>query len=345
MTKPTTTFVCCLESGALEALTVRLVQSLRRNGGRFAACPILAVTARFGPPLARSTQRVLKNLGVEHLRTPSHPRFAWYHYLNKPIALELAEQVATTPQIAFLDSDVLMLGEPMELLLGDDEDFAACAPDDGIVGTTGPGSRYEDSWRAICRVLGLSLDDLPWVTTCLDAKRIRLYWNSGVFAFRRGLSFGTSYLQACCDVLDAGGGFPNNGEHNLDQVVLGLVMLKLRMRWRALSGSHNYAMASYLPEQYEPSRFADAAILHYHDSMGPHFFEQFLARIAQVHPEQLEWLRGSGPLVNPAPLRWRLTSQALRVARGLPRRAYRNRVRAMDGRSAVNAEQNCELAV
>jgi hypothetical protein len=130
-------------------------------------------------------------------------------------------------------------------------------------------------------------------------------------------------------VLDAGLGFPNNGEHNLDQVVLGLVMLNCRMRWRALSDSHNQAMASYLPQQYDPRRFASAKILHYHDSMQAHFWPQLLERFAQVHPQQVQWLGALGPLMNPAPLRWRLAAEALRMARGVPRRAYRNRVRAL----------------
>ena len=45
-------FVACVESGQLEAQTVRLAESIRRFGGSFADSEILAVTARFGPPLA-----------------------------------------------------------------------------------------------------------------------------------------------------------------------------------------------------------------------------------------------------------------------------------------------------
>ena len=55
------TFVCCVESGSLESQTIRMVESLRRYGGKFANAPVIAVTPRFGAPLSKATLQVLKN--------------------------------------------------------------------------------------------------------------------------------------------------------------------------------------------------------------------------------------------------------------------------------------------
>jgi hypothetical protein len=67
-------FVACVESGPLEAQTVRLADSIRRFGGRLAGSDIIAVTPRFGPPLARETRRRFAELGVRHERIPAHRR-------------------------------------------------------------------------------------------------------------------------------------------------------------------------------------------------------------------------------------------------------------------------------
>lgn len=157
---PDCTFVCCIEAGPLETMTLRLVESLRRFGGRAAQSPVIAVRPRRGPSLSRSGRRRLDELGVEVLGPPKRPRYDWYHFLNKPKALVAAEAIAQSDVIAFLDGDTLVLAEPQALWLGDDSDFAA-KPEIGSIESNGPGSTYEPLWEAFASALGLSLDDLP----------------------------------------------------------------------------------------------------------------------------------------------------------------------------------------
>jgi hypothetical protein len=315
-------FVACVESGPLEAQTLRLAQSIRRFGGALADSEILAVTPRFGPPLARATQRGFRELGVRHERVPAHPRYAWYHYLNKPVSLVAAEELTDAPVLTWLDSDIVLLDEPSGLLLGDDLDFAACAPDLGIVGSTGPGSPFEDGWRRLCSIMGMDVDELPWITTDVEQARIRLYFNSGAFSYRRGIGFSDLYMEMCQKALDAHFGFEGNGEHYTDQLVLGLTMLEAGLRWRQLPHTHNFAVASFLPAP-DAADLAAARVLHYHDGMGPHHYATLLEQLRDVHPEVFSWLSAEVPLTDPAPRAWKLVRQGLRVARGVPRRRYR----------------------
>ncbi len=315
-------FVACVESGPLEAQTVRLAESLRRFGGALAGAEVLAVTARFGPPLARWTRQRFAELEVRHERVPSHPRYAWYHYLNKPLALAAAEGLTDAPVLAWLDSDILVLGEPAGLALGPDLDFAACAPDLGVVGSTGPDSPHDPDWRRLCALFGLGVDDLPWIVTESERERIRLYFNSGVFSYRRGTGFSAAYLDACLRVLDARFGFAHNGEHFTDQLVLGIVMHAAGLRWRALPHAYNFAMASFLPLP-DHGALAAAKLLHYHDAMQPSSWPALLSSLQGAHPEAHAWLSAREPLGDPAPPPWRAVRQGLRVARGVPRRRYR----------------------
>ncbi len=316
-------FVACVESGPLEAQTVRLAESIRSFGGALADSEILTITPRFGPPLSGETRSRFRELGVRHERLQSHPRYAWYHYLNTPIALAAAEELTDREALCWTDSDLLFMGEPTQLLLGDDLDFIAGSTDNGVVGTMGPGSEYENDWRRLCALLGIDIESLPWVVTHLEQERIRLYFQAGLFAYRRGIGFSRFYLDMCIKALDRHFGFANSGENYIDQVCLGLAVHEMGMRWRQLDPSHNFPMASFLPHADRPDELARARVLHYHDSMEPHFWATCLERLAPGHPEVHEWLSARGPLENAAPSPWRLMTQGLRLARGVPRRRYR----------------------
>jgi hypothetical protein len=316
-------FVACVESGPLEPQTIRLAESVRRFGGALAGSEILAITPRFGPPLARDTRRRFRELGVRHEKLPSHPRYAWYHYLNTPIALAAAEDLTDRPILCWADSDLLFMGEPSGLLLDPDIDFIAGSTDNGVVGTTGPGSPHEADWRRLCSIVGIDVDGLPWVTTHLEKERIRLYFQAGVFAYRRGIGFSRFYLDMCIQALDQRFGFADSGENYTDQVCLGLAVHKLGLRWRQLDPTHNFPMASFLPHADLPEQLAVARILHYHDSMEPGFWPTCLERLSHGQPEVRDWLNERGPLTDPAPAPSRAVRHGLRVARGVTRRRYR----------------------
>ena len=320
---PSICFVACVESGPLEAQTVRLAESIRHFGGAFADQEILAITPRFGPPLSRSTRRRFAELGVRNERLSSHPRYAWYHYLNTPIALNAAEGLSQADVLCWTDSDLLFLREPTGLLLDEDIDFIAGSTDNGIVGTTGPGAEHEDDWRRLCALLGIDIDELPWVTTHLEQDRIRMYFQAGVFAYRRDLGFSRFYLDMCTTALDQRFGFAHAGENYIDQVCLGLAVHEMGLRWRQLDPSHNFPMASYLGHADRPEELAAAHILHYHDSMSPPFWDTCLERLRPGHPEVHEWLSGQEPLVDGTAVPWRALGQGLRVTRGVSRRRYR----------------------
>src|SRR3954470_5332540 len=131
--QPSICFVACVESGPLEAQTVRLAESIRRFGGALSGGEILAIPPRSAPPLSRETRRRFAELGVRHERLRSHPKYAWYHYLNTPIALAAAERLTDADVICWTDSDLLFMAEPTELALDPTIDFIAGSTDNGVV--------------------------------------------------------------------------------------------------------------------------------------------------------------------------------------------------------------------
>ena len=310
-----TSFVCCVESGALENYTLRMIESLRRWGGKFADAPVYAVTPRFGSPLSRHTKNALNSLSVNYIRCNPQTNYSWLGFLNKPLALVAVEERATSESICWLDSDVLILGEPEQLILNEREDFVACASDKNI-GSAGDEDPHDAFWREIYAILGLKIETVPWIVTEREGKKIRLYWNSGVFAYRRSLGFAKNYLQACFDILNTGIANHQSSIFFHDQVALGLAMIKGGLRWRALPYSYNYGMSSKIHNQwYCEEQLRAAKIVHYHDAMWPWFWQTFIDCLSKTHPPVAEWVSCLGPMKNEAPIHWRVMNKLLKEFR------------------------------
>ena len=323
------TFVCCIESGGLETQTVRMIESLRRWGGKLANAPIFAVTPRFGPPLAYSTYQAFKRLDVEYIRFQAKSKYSWNKFMNKPFALVAAQERSTSECISWLDSDLLFVGEPDLLNLNQEEDFLACTPD-SIGATSGGGDSLETYWQETCKCIGIEIEDLPWIKTELEDKRIRLYFNSGVFVYRRLTDFANHYLQSCNQFLHSSITNQMHGIFFTDQIVLGLTMAKMGLSWRSLPHSHNYSMGSKIHAQwYKQEELKTAKIIHYHDSMWPHFWPTFMECIYDTHPDVAEWLSSLGPMQNEAPPQWRTFGKVIKYFRSKQEAAYKESCRVI----------------
>jgi hypothetical protein len=318
MAAPTITFAFCIESGQLEGMGVRAIQSLRRWGGNLANAPVIAVRPRFGPPLDRATLRLFGELDVRYLNARPDRRYQWSHFLNKPKALLAAEEIAETELIAWMDDDVLIVGEPAGYLLSAEYDFAATAPDRGI-GTSGPGDPNEAYWACACQILRMDIDALPYVRT-LEGDRIRLYWNAGIFVYRRSTGYARVYHEACLDLFDAHLAHREKGFFFNEQVALSLTSTALR--WQHLDGSHNFGINAWSGKTYSAQTLRTARVLHYHDWMSEANRPRFAEVLEPAHPRVAEFLRQQGPVRQGEALWKRMFRSGLRASRVLKRRQF-----------------------
>jgi hypothetical protein len=311
---PDVTFVCCVEAGPLEAMTVRMIDSLRRWGGRLSRAPVLAVTPRLGPRLQIETLHFFQDHDVYYLKFTGDEKFTWNNFMNKPNALVLAEKVSDSSYLAWLDSDILILGEPEQLLLSGEEAFAACAPDKNV-GTSGPHDANDPYWRQLGVALQVEIEALPWIFTESDNQKIRLYFNSGVFVFRRGHDFAREFLLDCRKILQEKISSQNAGIFFTDQVALGLTAFRLQLPYKLLTQNHNYAVGSKSLEAFNSETIKDVRILHHHDAMWPPLWPNLLNVLQESHPEIFLWLQSQGPLNNPLTHFGRLQLRLLKTVR------------------------------
>lgn len=327
MTNPSEiTFVCCVEAGSLEAQTVRMVQSLRKYGGQFANAPVVAVTPRFGSPLSRKTHQIFDQYEIEHLYLRSDLRrdqYTWNHFMNKPNAILAVDERVRSEAIAWLDSDLLIVGDLAPLALQEQESFLACTSDQ-IGATTGPDDPTDHYWTAICKHLGIDIEALPWVTTEIEQTQVRYYFNSGLFAYRRETAFAKQYLENCIRILDGRIASQAFGFFFTDQCALGLTAFQLNLPWRSLPCAYNYPVsASTHATWYNEAALQNARVVHYHDSMWSPFWPTFLQCIQKTHPEVAGWLGALGPMSNESPIPYRVLSRLLKYFRDKNLAAYK----------------------
>src|SRR5262249_49365432 len=228
-------------------------------------------------------------------------------------------------------SDTLIVGEPEAFRLEEGIDFAACASAKEM-GTCGAGDPFEPLWQANCRVLGIDIESLPWVVSKPDGLRMRVYWNSGVFIYRRPKEFGHEFLKTCTRLMDAKNSTTaKDFSISINEMgAVGLAMHILGLKWRELSVSHNHHINPLShPQLYLEEDFRAAKVIHYHNSMTPFFWNTFIECMQSTHPQVAEWLSTLGPLRNEASYVSRAWSKALWTFRNWKERAYINSCRTV----------------
>ena len=299
------TFVLCVESGPLESQTVMAVESLRRWGGRFAGCPVMAVTPRRGAPLSRDTRTAFDRLGVSWHSFHATHGADWYGPMNKPAALEHAERLAVTDSVIWADSDVLFIGEPSELALEGCEEFAAL-PASRIHDLASDGkNEHETFWRSILPSHGLDPDIYPTIPGHPgEPGRVRMYWQGGVFAYRRDSRLGAAHLAHSSRQLAIRVASKVCGAYFSEQVALALAVARKRLNHRTLSQSSNLMVNPLVEGRLDPAAIAGAKVIHYFGSLWEGAYGPFVDLLAAHRPDVAEWVRSHGPLRDQRPL-WR----------------------------------------
>ena len=327
--RPSVTFVCCVEAGPLERSTLVTLRSLRRFGGRWADAPVVAVTPRFGPPLEKATRVAFDDLNVRHVSIRPPNRYPWHQFVNKPLSCVYAEQHADTDVIGWLDGDLLFLDEPVDFALGDNVDFLASPTETVSAGlsTTGPGHANDPYWLRAMREIGVDPAEVPMIAPEGDPTPVRLYYNAGLFLYRRAAEFGRAFLDDNVRCMDARFAHHRDGTYVIDQVLLGLTALRLGLRRGRLADSHNYLVASWQPETLAAMVRDRPRVVHFHDALKPPFRRDFAAAVGQLNPDAAallgDWIDAPYPRIG-AQVR-----KALRALRAFQRERFRRKCEAL----------------
>jgi hypothetical protein len=309
-------FVACVEAGPLEVQTVWLAESLRRWGGELAESEFIAVTPRRGLPLTGETLRAFSRLQVRHESFAAPHAYGWWGPMNKPAALRHGERISNAEVVVWLDSDTLILREPTGLLLDGGVDFAAYPASRLLdIGTNGEDD-HESYWQAVCRAHGVNPGSYSWIPGQeREGGRIRMYWQSGVFAYKRSTGLGAKMLKYSERQMEAKIAARASGIYFHEQTALGIATHCEGLSCKVLDESYNTPVNKLVKDQAGPELLEGARILHYFGSAWPDFFSEMAAMIRESRADVAAWLWERGPLADPSPVWTRLVARGLKKGR------------------------------
>jgi hypothetical protein len=196
-------FILCTEGGQLEQESLLMVESFRRYTGSFKDAPLFSFQVRDRNDVSIETVNKLESFGVKHQKVVLNSRYPDYPLANKPLLCAYAEQTIDADILVFLDSDLVFFSEPNEFLLPPEYDIGIRPEHHKMIGSEGSSDPNEEYWLHLYAIAGVKAPD-RFVTTTVDRKTIRAFWNSGVVAVRRSAGIFTAWQQVIEKLLEEG---------------------------------------------------------------------------------------------------------------------------------------------
>jgi hypothetical protein len=257
-------FIMCTEGGQLEQESLLMVESFRRFGGNLKDTPIYSFQVREKNDVSDRTLKALAAFGVEHKKVVLNLKYPDYPLANKPLLCAYAEQNIDAEIIVFLDSDLVFFSEPKEFLLPAEYDVGIRPEHEKMIGSEGKDDPNEEYWQHLYTLANVG-DQEMFVTTTVDRKKIRAFWNSGVVAVRRSAGIFTAWLETFEKLLTTGSTIDSNNFYYEQSALSATICATTNKIW-CFSPNYNYPIHSHNPiiESDKMSSFKEIVCIHDH---------------------------------------------------------------------------------
>jgi hypothetical protein len=261
-------FVAVLESGDLERKCALLLRSIREFGGPWSDAPCWFVQPRRGPLPVRRTRDVLFRMDARFVACDLNRDWTHYPIANKILAAAFVERLLPADEtvLCFLDSDMICLGPPRDLLL-DGRFDVGIRPVDRVGRAQRAGEPLDEYWKRVLEICGADPGDAWTVRTVVERVEILACFNAGLIASRCRAALFRHWAEALGRARRAGP-FLGKQLRNLDQALLAGVVLRHvpRERVNLLGPSYNYPLhlQDELPAETAAASTEQIALAHYH---------------------------------------------------------------------------------
>jgi hypothetical protein len=287
-------FLLCVEGGRLEEEARLLCRSIRRYGGCYGGAAIHTFAPRRGRAVGAETRAALRDLGAVHHTEVLNDALPDLGTLNKVFVCARAEEILAEDVLVFLDSDTVLVGEPLELDLPDGVDGAVRPAESEALNSRGPDDPRDGYWRELYRQL--DLPGRPFVETELG-NRARAFFSAGLVAVRRSAGLFRSWLSDFWRLVRRPH-VPPGCMHRMDEVALAATLVRVFDRVRVLDGRYNYLVyrRSRMPSPWREAGLEDLVHLHYRQCFHAPGYLRSLDPPFDPASETLQWLERQLPL-------------------------------------------------
>ena len=256
--------IMCTEGGQLEQESLLMVESFRRFAGNLKDLPIYSFQVREKNDVSTPTLKALESFGVKHQKVVLNHKYPNYPLANKPLLCAYAEQNIDAEIIVFLDSDLVFFSEPKEFLLPPEYDVAIRPEHEKMIGSEGENDPNDDYWQHLYKLAEVGDKDYL-VTTTVDRKKIRAFWNSGVVAVRRNAGIFTAWQVTFEKLLQAGSMIDQKNFYYEQSALSATICAKTDKIWN-FSPSYNYPIHSHnkMLESEQITSFEKMVCIHDH---------------------------------------------------------------------------------
>ncbi len=258
-------FILCTEgNGQLEQESLLMVKSFRQFVNSFKDAPIYSFQVRENWDVSPETVSKLESLGVKHRKVVLNTKYPNYPLANKPLLCAYAEECIDADILVFLDSDLVFFSDPKEFILPPEYDVGIRPEHQKMIGSEGISDPNEDYWRRLYRIAGVNNPD-RFVTTTVDQKKIRAFWNSGVVAVRRKLGIFAAWKQTIEQLLEEGTSITEENWY-YEQSALSAAICSITNKVFHFSPGYNYPIHSHniMPDTERLNSFEEMVCIHDH---------------------------------------------------------------------------------
>jgi len=258
-------FIMCTEGGGqLAKESLLMAESFRKFTGSFKEAPIYSFQVREKHDVSPETIAKLASFGVKHQKVILNTKYPDYPLANKPLLCAYAEQAIEADIIVFLDSDLVFFAEPKEFHLPPEYDIGIRPEHHKMIGSEGSSDPNEDYWMRLYGIAGVKDPD-RFVTTTVDQKKIRAFWNSGVVAVRRKLGIFTAWKHTIEQLLEEGTSITKENWY-YEQSALSATICAMTDNVFHFSPGYNYPVHSHnaMPVSERVASFEDVICIHDH---------------------------------------------------------------------------------
>jgi len=272
-------FVCCIESGRLEHQTCLMVSTFRKNAGEeLKNSPIYAISGRTGPKLAKETKDFLRNHDVTIIDAHKYNPKPWFNYSNKIAAVSWAQENLNSKYLGWLDSDIL-IGGNFTTNLPIDFDFAGrCESHFPVI--TENDSKYLKYWLRLCEIINCNYDDIPWINNEEINQKIKLYFNSGFFLWRRNSQFANLYRLNFINLINSKIATIDGSAWFADQVIISPIIISKKLKWHHLDMiDHHMVFSGKIIGVDAAISMENSNLIHYSKSLSGEHKEHMMERL------------------------------------------------------------------
>ena len=288
-TMTNTTIVTCVESGPIEAQVLMLAESLRAFGGSSSNLDIVAVKPRRGPKVSSRTLREFKRLRVEFIDERFNVELNWWNNANKSCVMSQLETRVSTPNITWMDGDMVVLQPLDNLSPAEGTQFIARAGE-GYLGSDG-ADKNASYWLKLCELTGLDFAQFPEINSFPEGRRIRAYWQTGIYSYATSSRLGATHYEIIKRLLSGSIGSKEAGIYHQDQVSISLAVQKLGLRHSEFDARMNFNINTLAKDNADLIPMPEVKILHYHNALyreGLDWAMHYLGQLPQDRRELIE---------------------------------------------------------